>query len=61
MKALALGAVLALVWVLFGSPLVTITAVLPVLVEPVTLVFGLGVAVGRFASVRPTETRRRTA
>ncbi|MDX3279113.1 hypothetical protein [Streptomyces scabiei] len=42
MKALALGAVLALVWLLFGSPLVTITAVLPVLVEPVTLAFAAG-------------------
>lgn len=42
MKALVLGAVLALVWLLFGSPLVTITAVLPVLVEPVTLAFLLG-------------------
>ena len=29
MKALVLGAVLALVWLLFGSPQVTITAVLP--------------------------------
>ena len=61
MKALAWGAVLALVWLLFGSPLVTITTLLPVLAEPVTVAFGLGVAVGRVASVRLTDARRRTA
>ncbi|MBE4799945.1 hypothetical protein [Streptomyces caniscabiei] len=54
MKALALGAVLALVWLLFGSPLVTITAVLPVLVEPVVLGFAAGVL------ARPHLTRGRT-
>jgi hypothetical protein len=43
MKPLAYGAVLALVWLLFGLPLVTITAVLPVLVEPVTIAFAAGV------------------
>ncbi|MDX3708769.1 hypothetical protein PV733_07245 [Streptomyces europaeiscabiei] len=43
MKPLLFGAVLALVWLLFGSPLVTITAVLPVLAEPVTVAFVLGV------------------
>ncbi|MDX2943322.1 hypothetical protein PV383_46440 [Streptomyces caniscabiei] len=53
MKALALGAVLALVWLLFGSPLVTITAVLPVLAEPVTIAFVLGLV------ARPTVARRR--
>jgi hypothetical protein len=42
MKPLALGAVLALVWLLFGSPLVAITTVLPVLVEPVTIAFVVG-------------------
>jgi fumarate reductase subunit D len=42
MKPLAHGAVLALVWLLFGSPLATITAVLPVLVQPVTIAFVLG-------------------
>lgn len=61
MKPLLAGAVLALVWLLFGSPLATIAAVLPVLAEPVTVAFVLGAAIGRFASVRPTETRRRTA
>jgi fumarate reductase subunit D len=54
MKPIALGAVLALVWVLFGSPLVTITAVLPVLVEPVTIAFVLGLL------ARPRLTRGRT-
>lgn len=47
MKALALGAVLALVWVLFGAPLVATAAVLPVLTEPVTVAFVLGLAVRR--------------
>lgn len=42
MRSLALGAVLAFVWLLFGAPLVTITAVLPALVQPVTIAFGLG-------------------
>ncbi|MBE4789937.1 hypothetical protein [Streptomyces caniscabiei] len=42
MKPILFGAVLALVWLLFGSPLVTITAVLPVLVEPVTIAFAAG-------------------
>lgn len=44
MKALALGAVLALVWLLFGSPLVTIATLLPALVQPVTVAFVLGLA-----------------
>lgn len=42
MRSLALGAVLALVWLLFGSPLVTITAMLPALVQPVTIAFAAG-------------------
>jgi UDP-N-acetylmuramyl pentapeptide phosphotransferase/UDP-N-acetylglucosamine-1-phosphate transferase len=42
MRSLALGAVLALVWLLFGSPLVTVTVMLPVLVEPVTIAFAAG-------------------
>lgn len=54
MKPLVFGAVLALVWLLFGSPLVTITAVLPVLVEPVTIAFLLGLA------ARPYLAGRRT-
>lgn len=44
MKALVYGAVIGLVWVLFGSPLVTITTVLPALVQPVTVAFVLGFA-----------------
>lgn len=42
MKPILFGAVLALVWLLFGAPLVTVTGLLPVLVEPVTLAFLLG-------------------
>ena len=57
MKSIVFGAVLALVWLLFGSPLVTITAVLPVLVEPVTLAFVLGLAARPYLR----QTRRRTA
>lgn len=52
MKALALGAVLGLVWLLLGSPLVTITAVLPVLAEPVTIAFVVGLL------ARPYVARR---
>jgi len=51
MKPILFGAVLALVWLLFGSPLVTITTVLPVLAEPVTLAFLVGIA------ARPHLTR----
>jgi fumarate reductase subunit D len=53
MKPLAYGAVLALVWLLFGAPLVTITTLLPVLVKPVTIAFVLGVL------ARPHVARRR--
>ncbi|MFM9694549.1 hypothetical protein [Streptomyces europaeiscabiei] len=52
MKPLVLGAVLALVWLLFGPPPVTVTAMLPVLVEPVTIAFALGLA------ARPYVARR---
>lgn len=55
MKPLALGAALALVWLLFGSPLVTITTLLPVLVQPVTIAFAAGLV------ARPYLTRGRTA
>ena len=55
MRSLALGAVLALVWLLFGAPLVTITAVLAAVVQPVTVAFLLGLA------ARPYLTRGRTA
>lgn len=54
MKAIALGAVLALVWLLFGAPLVTITTVPPVLAEPVTITFILGLL------ARPHLARRTT-
>ncbi|MDW8807739.1 hypothetical protein P1P68_23870 [Streptomyces scabiei] len=55
MKPILFGAVLALVWLLFGAPLVTITTVLPVLAEPVTIAFAAGLA------ARPYLTRGRTA
>lgn len=54
MKALALGAVLALVWVLFGLPLAVPETVLPWLVEPVTVAFAAGLV------ARPHLTRGRT-
>lgn len=53
MRHLLYGAGLALVWLLFGSPLVTITAVLPVLAQPVTVAFAAGLA------ARPYLHRRR--
>lgn len=52
MKPLLLGAGLALVWLLFGSPLVTITAVLPVLAQPVTVAFAAGLAARPHLHVR---------
>ncbi|MEH0520551.1 hypothetical protein QBA38_16205 [Streptomyces stelliscabiei] len=57
MRSLALGAVLALVWLLFGSPLVTIAAVPPVLVEPVTIAFAAGLLARPYAR----RSRRWTA
>jgi hypothetical protein len=53
-KPIVLGAVLALVWLLFGSPLVTVTTLLPALVQPVVLGFAAGLA------ARPYLTRGRT-
>lgn len=44
MKPILFGAVLALVWLLFGAPLVTITTLVPALVQPVTVAFVLGLA-----------------
>lgn len=42
MKALALGAVVGLVWVLFGSPLTLPSAALIQVESPVTIAFALG-------------------
>ena len=43
MKALALGAVVGLMWVLLGLPLtLPVTAVLPWLLQPVVLGFAAG-------------------
>ncbi|MEU1556793.1 hypothetical protein ABZ517_29400 [Streptomyces scabiei] len=44
MKPILFGAALALVWLLFGAPLVTTTTVLSALVQPVTVAFVLGLA-----------------
>lgn len=60
MKPILFGAVLALLWLAFGLPLATPFGGVANLVQPVTVAFVLGAAIGRFASVRPTETRRRT-
>jgi len=58
MKALALGAVLGLVWVLLGVQLAApVTAVLPLLVQPVVLAF----AAGLIARPHLVRTRRWTA
>lgn len=57
MKPILFGAVLALVWLLFGPPLVTITAVLPVLAEPVAIAFVVGLVVRPYLA----RSRRWTA
>lgn len=44
MKALVFGAVLGLLWVVFGVPLAPVVEVLAVLVEPVTVAFAAGLA-----------------
>ncbi len=44
MKAIVVGAVLALLWLWFGLPLAPVTAVLAAVVEPVTIAFVLGLA-----------------
>jgi hypothetical protein len=51
-KPLALGAVVALLWLLFGLPPVPLATLLPVLVEPVVLGFAAGIL------ARPHLTRR---
>ena len=45
MKPILFGAVLALLWLLFGVPLAPALAVLAAVVQPVTIAFVLGVAV----------------
>jgi hypothetical protein len=53
MKPLALGAVVALLLVVFGLPSVPLATLLPVLVEPVVLGFAAGIL------ARPHLTGRR--
>jgi hypothetical protein len=53
MKPLLLGAVLALLWLLFGWPLTVPSTVLAAVVQPVTVAFVLGVL------ARPHLTGRR--
>lgn len=43
MKPILFGAVLAVLWLLFGVPLAPLTAVLPVLAEPPVLAFAAGI------------------
>ena len=45
MKPILFGAVLGLLWLLFGLPLAPALAVLAAVVQPVTIAFVLGVAV----------------
>lgn len=49
MKPIVLGAVLALLWLLFGVPLAPALAVLAAVVQPVTIAFVLGVAARPYA------------
>jgi hypothetical protein len=41
-KALALGAVVGIVWLVFGLPFPAVAALLPALVQPVVLAFAAG-------------------
>lgn len=52
MKALAYGAVLGVLWLLFGLPLAPVTTLLAAVVQPVTVAFLLGLA------ARPYLNRR---
>jgi hypothetical protein len=42
MRALAVGAVIGIVWLVFGLPLPAVAALLPLLVQPVTIAFAAG-------------------
>ena len=42
MKPIIYGAVLGLLWLLFGLPLAPVAAVLPALLQPVTIAFAAG-------------------
>lgn len=42
MKPIVFGAVLGVLWLLFGLPLTPVAAVLPLLVQPVVLAFAAG-------------------
>ncbi|MET9056779.1 hypothetical protein ABZX99_03040 [Streptomyces antibioticus] len=53
MKPLAYGAVLALLWLVFGLPLATPAAVVSAVVQPVTVAFTAGLL------ARPHLTGRR--
>lgn len=43
MRPLALGAVLALLWLLLGLPLAPVAGLLAALVQPVTVAFAAGI------------------
>jgi hypothetical protein len=53
MKPIAYGAVLALLWLLFGVPLATVATAVSALAQPVTVAFVLGLL------ARPYVARRR--
>ncbi|NGO43773.1 hypothetical protein [Streptomyces ureilyticus] len=46
MKPIAFGAVLGVLWLVFGLPSVPLAGVLPVLVQPVTVAFAAGHLIG---------------
>lgn len=45
MKPIVFGAVLGVLWLVFGLPSVPLAGVLPVLVQPVTMAFAAGLVV----------------
>lgn len=44
MRPLLFGALLGILWAIFGLPAAPVTAVVPVVVQPVTVAFVLGLA-----------------
>lgn len=57
MKALVVGAVIGIVWLVLGLPFPAVAALLPLVVQPVTVAF----AAGLLARPHLTRTRRWSA
>lgn len=50
MKPILFGAVLGVLWLVFGLPLPAVAAVLPLLVQPVTVAFVVGLVARPYLS-----------